>query len=111
MGPFPRLVRQNWLGPRQAVSYPRRMTKCSPFLYFKTSPEIIRLAVMVYVHFPLSLRKIEYLLNERGLEISHETERYWWNRFGPMFAAEFRRSRVSRIRAYSNWQWHWDEVL
>jgi len=42
------------------------MTKPSPFLYSKTSPEIIRLAVMMYVQFPLSLRNVEDLLHERG---------------------------------------------
>ena len=87
------------------------MTKHSPFRYFKTSPEIIRLAVMLYVRFPLSLRNVEDLLHERGIEISHETVRFWWNRFGPMFAAEIRRNRVSRMRFYSNWQWHLDEVF
>ena len=45
----------------------------SPFRYFKTSPEIIRLAVMMYVRFPLSLRNVEDLLHERGIEVSHET--------------------------------------
>ena len=87
------------------------MTKRSPFRYYKTSPEIIRLAVMLYVRFPLSLRNVEDLLHERGIEISHETVRFWWNRFGPMFAAEIRRNRVSRMRSYSNWQWHLDEVF
>jgi putative transposase len=87
------------------------MTKRSPFRYFKTSPEIIRLAVMMYVRFPLSLRNIEDLLHERGVDISHETVRFWWNRFGPAFAAEIRKSRVRRMRAYSNWQWHLDEVF
>jgi transposase-like protein len=87
------------------------MTKRSPFRYFKTSPEIIRLAVMLYVRFPLSLRNVEDLLHERGIEISHETVRFWWNRFGPMFAAEIRRNRVSRMRSCSNWQWHLDEVF
>jgi putative transposase len=66
------------------------MTKRSPFRYFKTSPEIIRLAVMMYVGFPLSLRNAEDLLHERGIDISHETVRFWWNRFGPIFAAEIR---------------------
>jgi putative transposase len=61
------------------------MTKRDPFKYFKTSPEIIRLAVMMYVRFPLSLRNVEDLLHERGIDISHETVRFWWNRFGPMF--------------------------
>ena len=87
------------------------MTKRSPFKYFKTSPEIIRLAVMMYVRFPLSLRNVEDLLHERGIDVSHETVRYWWNRFGPMFAAEICRNRASRIRAYTNWQWHLDEVF
>jgi transposase-like protein len=30
----------------------------NPFKYFKTSPEIIRLAVMMYIRFPLSLRNV-----------------------------------------------------
>ena len=87
------------------------MTKPNPFRYFKTSPEIIRLAVMMYVRFPLSLRNVEDLLHERGIDVSHETVRFWWNRFGPMFAAEIRRRRVDRMRAFSNWQWHVDEVF
>ena len=66
---------------------------------------------MPYVRFPLSLRNVEDLLHERGIEISHETVCYWWNQFGPLFAAEIRRNRVSRMRTYSNWQWHLDEVF
>jgi putative transposase len=65
------------------------MTKRSPFRYFKTSPEIIRLAVMMYVRFPLSLRNVEDLLHERGIDISNETVRFWPNRFGPLFASLF----------------------
>ena len=57
------------------------MAKSNPFKYFKTSAEIIRLAVMMYVRFPLSLRNVEDLLHERGVEISHETVRFWWHRF------------------------------
>ena len=87
------------------------MTQRSPFRYFKTSPEIIRLAVMLYIRFPLSLRKVEDLLHERGIEISHETVRYWWNRFGPMFAAELRRKRVDSMRGCKQWRWHLDEVF
>ena len=86
------------------------MTKRSPFRYFKTSPEIIRLAVMLYIRFPLSLRNVEDLLHERGIEISHETVRYWGNRFGPMFAAEIRAKRVEAMRAHQHWRWHLDEV-
>jgi putative transposase len=52
------------------------MTQRSPFRYFKTSPEIIRLPVMLYVRYPLSLRNVEGLLHERGIDISHETVRF-----------------------------------
>ncbi len=41
----------------------------NPFRYFKTSPDIIRLAVMMYVRFPLSLRQVEDLLHERGIDV------------------------------------------
>jgi putative transposase len=52
------------------------MTSRAPFRHFKTSPEIIRLAVMLYIRFPLSLRNVKDLLHERGIEISHKTVRY-----------------------------------
>jgi putative transposase len=55
------------------------------FRYFKTSPEIIRLAVIMYVRYPLSLRNAEDLLRERGIDITPETVRFWWNRFGTIF--------------------------
>ena len=58
----------------------------NPFRYFNSSPEVIRLTVMMYIRYPLSLRQVEDLLFERGIDICHETVRYWWNRFGPMFA-------------------------
>ena len=87
------------------------MSKPNPFRHFKTSAEIIRLAVMMYVRFPLSLRNVEDLLHERGIDISHETVRFWWNRFGPMFAAEIRRKRVDHMRAGPQWRWHVDEVF
>lgn len=86
------------------------MTKPNPFRYFRTSPEVIRLAVMMYVRFPLSLRNVEVLLHERGIEVSHQTVRFWWMRFGPMFAAEIRKRRVSGMRS-SRWRWHLDEVF
>ncbi len=82
----------------------------NPFRYFDSSPEVIRLVVMLYVRYPLSLRNVEDLLFERGIDICHETVRLWWNRFGPMFAAEIRRCRVSRMRAFTHWRWHLDEV-
>ncbi|CUH46980.1 IS6 family transposase [Ruegeria atlantica] len=87
------------------------MTKRDPFKCFHSSPEVIRLAVMMYVRFPLSLRSVEDLLHERGIDVSYETIRFWWNRFGPLFAAEIRRKRVQNLREYSNWRWHLDEVF
>jgi putative transposase len=53
------------------------MTKRSPFCYFKASPEIIRLVAMLYVRFSLSLRNVEDLLHERGIEICPEAVRLW----------------------------------
>ncbi|RYY15461.1 MAG: IS6 family transposase [Alphaproteobacteria bacterium] len=72
----------------------------SPFLRFNSSPEVIRLVVLMYVRFPLSLRNVEDLLFERGIDICHETVRLWWNRFGPLFAGDIRRQRVSRMRGF-----------
>jgi putative transposase len=64
----------------------------------------------MYVRFPLSLRNVEDLLFERGVDICHETVRHWWNRFGPMFAGDIRRQRVSRMRGFRHWRWHLDEM-
>ncbi|MFD0981088.1 IS6 family transposase [Tropicimonas aquimaris] len=87
------------------------MTRPDPFKYFKTSREIIRLAVMMYVRFPLSLRNVEDLLHERGIEISHESVRFWWQRFAPMFAAEIRQKRAEPLRSGPEWYWHLDEMF
>ncbi len=65
---------------------------------------------MNYVRYPLSLRQVEDLLFERGIDICHETVRFWWNRFGPMFAAAIRKRRVHHW-SFSLWRWHLDEVF
>ena len=83
----------------------------NPFRYFNSSPEVIRLVVMMYVRYPLSLRNVEDLLAERGIDISYETVRFWWNRFGPMFAAEIRKKRVAHMRGYPQWRWNLDEAF
>src|SRR4029077_2456258 len=83
----------------------------NPFRYFNSSPEVIRLVVMMYVRYPLSLRSVEDLLAERGVDISHETVRFRGNRFGPMFAAEIRKRRVAHMRTYPQWRWRLDEVF
>ncbi|RDD63840.1 IS6 family transposase [Ferruginivarius sediminum] len=83
----------------------------SPFRYFKTSPEVIRSAVLMYVRYPLSLRSVEDLLFERGIDVTYETVRQWWNRFGLIFAVEIRRRRAASHRTYIQWRWHLDEVF
>ena len=83
----------------------------SPFRYFKTSPEIIQLAVMMYIRFPLSLRNVEDLLHERGIDICHETVRHWVDRFGTYFAQKIRKRRSERMRQSPQWQWHLGEVF
>jgi putative transposase len=82
----------------------------NPFRYFNSSPEVIRLTVMLYIRYPLSLRQVEDILFERGIDICHETVRLWWDRFGPMFAAEIRKRRIQH-RRFSQWRWHLDEVF
>jgi putative transposase len=83
----------------------------NPFRYFNSSREVIRFVVMMYVGYPLSLRNVEDLLAERAIDISHETVRFWWNRFGPLFAAEIRKRRVTNMRGYPQWRGHLDEVF
>ena len=87
------------------------MINKNPFRYFKTPTEIIQLAVMMYVRFPLSLRNVEVLLHGSDIGINRETVGYWWNKFGPLFAREIRKKRIQPIPNYSNWRWHVDEVF
>ena len=89
-----RLAAGGGAGSLQRISTPRI------FRYFKTSPEIIRLAVMMDVRYPLSLRTVEDLLHERGIDITRETVRFWWNRLGTIFSAEIRRRRVAALRHF-----------
>lgn len=89
---------------------PKPTKPISPCLFFNSSPEIIWLVVMMYVRFPLSLRNVEDLMAERGIDICHETVRHWWNRFSPLFAADARRQRVSRMSGFRQWRWCLHEV-
>ena len=82
---------------------PRPRTPPSPFRYFNSSPEVIRLVVMMYVRFPLSLRNVEDLLFERGIDLCHETVRHWWNRFGPMFVETIRQRGAAGCAAIGKW--------
>ena len=85
------------------ISYSAMPTLVS-FRYFKTSPEII-IAVMLYVRFPLSLRNVEDLLHERGVDVSFESVRYWWHRFGSQFANQIKKRRAGGMQS-SYWKWH-----
>ena len=70
---------------------------------------MIRLTVLLYICYPLSLRQVEDLLFERGIDICHETLLFWWNRFSPVFAVEIRKRSVDR-HIYSKWRWCPDEM-
>lgn len=64
---------------------------------------------MVNVRFPLSRRNVEDLLDERGINVSHESVRFWWHRLGPIFAAEIWQKRAERLRFGPQWRWHVDD--
>lgn len=63
---------------------------------------------MYYVRYPLSLRQVEDILYERGIDVCHETIRYWWNKFGHIFSKDIKKQYNA---GYSNWRWHIDEVF
>ena len=56
--------------------HPQPLQMENAFRYFNSSPEVIRLTVMIYVRYPLSLRQVEDLLLERGIDNCHETVRF-----------------------------------
>ena len=66
--------------------------------------------MMMYVRFPLSSRNVEGLLFERGIDICHDTARFWWNRLDPMFGAQIKRQRINRVRCFRQWRWLLDEM-
>ena len=87
--------------------YHQSMSKIDHFKYYKTSPEIIKMAIMYYIRYPLSLRNVEDIPHERGIDICHETVRYWWNKLGPVVAKGLKKKRP---RHASKWRWHIDEA-
>jgi putative transposase len=76
----------------------------NPFRGFDSSPEVIQMVVLFSVRFPLSLRKVEDLAFERGVDIRHETVRKWVNRFGPMFTSKIRARRMAAMRQHTHWK-------
>src|SRR5882757_10593813 len=67
---------------------------------------VISCAVRWYFRFSLSLRDIEELLLERGVEVTYETIRCWCVKFGAGFA---RRAKAARRKPGSTW--HLDEMF
>lgn len=63
---------------------------------------------MYYVRYPLSLRNVEDILHERGIDICHETIRYWWHKLGPVIAKDLKKKKHA---VPSTWRWHIDEVF
>lgn len=88
----------------------RPKTPASPFRYFNSSPEFIRLLGTTYVRLRLSLQNVEDLLAECAIDISNGTVRHWRNRSGPLFAADVRRQRANRMKGFRHWWCHLDEV-
>jgi putative transposase len=83
----------------------------NPFRYFKTSREVIQLAVMMYIRCPLSLRNIEDLFHEREINVCHGSIRLWIGPFGTLFASQIRGRRSNYLRQTTQWEWHLDEVF
>lgn len=76
------------------------------FKRHRFAPDTIRLAVWLYFRFTMSLRDVENLLAERGIDVTYETVRCWANKFGPVIAANIRRRRGPVSDA-----WHLDEMM
>ena len=68
--------------------------------------EVIRYAVWLYFRFTLSLRDVEELLAQRGIEVSREAIRCWVIKFGPLIAANLRRRRCAPTG-----RWRLDEMV
>jgi len=76
------------------------------FKRHRFKPDTIRLAVWLYFRFTTSLRDVEEVLAERGIDVSYETIRCWANKVGPAIAANIRRRRPR-----ADCVWHLDEMV
>ena len=66
---------------------------------------------MVFVRYPLSLRQVKDLLHERGIDVSYEAIRFWWNRFASTVARKLKQRQQRLHQRPDNWRWHLDEVF
>jgi len=78
----------------------------SPYHGHWFPPAVIQHVVWLYLRFTLSLRDVEDMLAERGLDLSYETVRRWVCKFGPLFARDLRRRRPRPTA-----RWHLDEMV
>ena len=75
------------------------------FKRYRFPPDIIRHSIWLYARFTLSFRDVEDLLAERGLDISYETVRRWFLKFGGPIARNLRQTRPTPSD-----YWHLDEM-
>ena len=80
----------------KAISYKRH----------RFPPEVIQHAVWLYFRFTMSLRDVEDLLAERGIDVSYETVRCWARKFGPAIARN-----LKRLHGRADSIWHLDEMV
>ncbi len=73
---------------------------------YRFPPEIISHAVWLYHRFCLSYREVEELLTERGITVTYETIRQWYQKFGPAYVRKLKR-RQGRLGD----TWHIDEIF
>ena len=67
--------------------------------------DVIKRVIWLYFRFNLSLREIEEMMAERGVDVSYETIRRWIDSFGSVFA-----KRIKSRSEYPSPRWHLDEV-
>ncbi|WP_031284921.1 IS6 family transposase [Labrenzia sp. C1B70] len=76
------------------------------FKRHRFAPQIVAHAVWLYLRFNLSLREVEEMLLERGIDVSYETVRRWIAKFGPQIARNLRKRQ-----SHPSDVWYLDEVV
>ena len=87
------------------MCYQRPMSSSS-YRRHRFPAAVIQQAVWLYFRFPLSLRDVEDMLSQRGIDVSYETVRRWSFKFGLAYARKLRRSHPR-----ADTRWHLDEVI
>ena len=105
------IVKGTWRETCRSVSWHFRMTQGSSFWRLLPGLKITRLAPILDARSPLLQGNAEDPRHASGIEISHETLRAWWNRFGARVAAAFRRRPADWTCPLPPWRWRMDEVF